>query len=78
MMSIAKTKELKDEISFLPIDQRLEIADYVLETLNQPDPEIEKAWMKEVDRRAAQVDSGEAELIPAQEVFKGLKEITGR
>ena len=38
-----KTKELKAEISDFPVDQRAEIAEWVLQTLNSPDPDVEQA-----------------------------------
>ncbi len=70
-----ETKEIIDKISDLPVTQRAAIADKILQTLNEPNTEIEKAWMKEVDRRAAQVENGEVELVPVEEVFKELREI---
>ena len=59
-----KTKELKDAISYLPIDQRIEIADYVLETLNRPDPEVEEAWLEEIQRREKKYKEGKQPLFP--------------
>ena len=35
-------------------------------------PEIEQAWKDEVERRVEVLDRGEAELIPAEEVFRRL------
>lgn len=72
-----KTQELIAQINDLPIDQRAEIASQILQGLNAPDPEIEKAWMDEVDRRMAEVDSGKVKMIPGEEVMKRLKAITG-
>jgi hypothetical protein len=37
-------------------------------------PEIEQAWMEEIERRVAAMDRGEVELIPAEEVFRRLEE----
>ena len=71
-----KTKELIAEISDLPVDQRARIADLILQTLNTPDPDIELAWIQEVDERVEEYEKGNVELIPAQEVFKSLREIT--
>ena len=71
-----KTKELIAEISDLPVDQRARIADLILQTLNTPDLDIELAWIQEVDERVEEYEKGNVELIPAQEVFKSLREIT--
>lgn len=46
-----KTKQLIDVISDLPVDQRAEIVDQILQTLNTPDPNVEKAWVQEVETR---------------------------
>lgn len=69
-----KTKELKATISDLPVDQRIEIADYVLETLNRPDPETEEAWLKEIQHREKKYKEGKATLIPGEKVIKGIRE----
>lgn len=69
-----KTKELKATISDLPIDQRIEIADYVLETLNRPDPEVEEAWMEEIQRREKKYKEGKATLIPGEKVISSIRE----
>lgn len=72
-----KTKELKDEISDLPVDQRVELADYILRTLNQPDPKVEKAWAEEAQRRLKEFENGEVKPIPGEQVINELKNITG-
>lgn len=69
-----KTKELKDAISYLPIDQRIEIADYVLETLNRPDPEVEEAWLEEIQRREKKYKEGKTTLIPGEKVISTIRE----
>lgn len=71
-----KTKELIAEISDLPVEQRARIADLILQTLNTPDPDIELAWIQEVEERVEEYEKGNVELIPAREVFKSLREIT--
>lgn len=73
-----KTKELKNKISVLSADQREEIAEYAFKTLSQPDPEIEKAWLDEVDRRAAEVDTGKVEMIPGEQVMEQLRKIADK
>jgi hypothetical protein len=36
-------------------------------------PDIDKMWAEEADRRIAQIDSGEVELIPGEEVFAKIR-----
>lgn len=73
-----KLKQLIDEISDLPVDQRAEIAGQILQTLNSPDPEIEEAWIQEAEARMEDYRQGNVELISAEEVFKSLKAITDK
>ena len=63
-----------DEITLkaraLPAEDRARLAEELLSTLQEnPDPEIEAAWDAEIRRRLADIDSGNAKLIPAAEVF---------
>jgi hypothetical protein len=37
-------------------------------------PEIEQAWMDECDRRVKAMDRGEMEMIPAEEVYRRIRE----
>ena len=71
-----KTKELIAEISDLPVEQRAKIADQILQTLNTPDPDIESAWIQEVEERLEEYEKGKVDMIPAREVFKSLRDIT--
>jgi len=40
-------------------------------------PEIEKAWMEEIERREKEYAEGKMELIPAEDVFRELRKIVG-
>ncbi len=37
-------------------------------------PANERAWAEEIERRVTAMDCGEAELIPAEDVFRRLEE----
>ncbi|NGP87560.1 addiction module protein [Fodinibius halophilus] len=41
------------------------------------DPEIEKAWAEEAERRLTELEEGKVEPIPGEQVMDGLKNITG-
>ncbi len=41
-------------------------------------PEIEQSWMDECDRRVKAMDRGEMELIPADEVYRSIRERLAR
>lgn len=52
----------------LPAGDRARLAKVLIESLDQ-DPEVEAAWEREISRRVAQVEAGEATLVPAEDVF---------
>jgi putative addiction module component (TIGR02574 family) len=48
---------------------RAELAGLLIESLEgEPDTGVEAAWAEEVERRVRQVDAGEVELIPWEQV----------
>lgn len=60
---------LLEEVLALPVEERRELALRVLETIEEPiTPEIEEAHYQEVLRRRRQLEAGELELIPWEQV----------
>jgi putative addiction module component (TIGR02574 family) len=71
----ANVQELKNELKLLPPKQRAELAHFLIESLDQEsDPDAEAAWDKELERRVHEIKSGQAQGIPAEEVFAKLRE----
>lgn len=68
------TAEIMDVVDMLPIDMKLELIDHLLESISQPQKEIDDAWQEEVERRIDDVESGKVKLIPGDEVFARLRE----
>lgn len=59
----------------LPEDDRLELADRLMDSLSgPPDADYEQAWADEIARRLADVRAGTAETVPWEEVRKQLLE----
>lgn len=52
--------------------KRFEVVEKILHSLDQPDPEIEKAWLEEAERRLAEYRAGNSRSIPAEDVFGSL------
>lgn len=70
--------DLKKKAAQLPEQERAELALSLIESLDGPaDPDVEEAWAQEIDRRVRQVEKGEAELIPAEEVFARIRRRLG-
>lgn len=70
--------DLKEKASRLPDTERAELALSLIESLDGPaDPDVEEAWRVEVERRIAQIERGEVQLIPGDEVFARLRRRLG-
>ena len=78
-MTTAIDKVAEDALE-LPADARMGLVDRILASLNLPArPDIDKMWSEESERRVAEIDRGEVELIPGEEVFvvrRGFATIT--
>lgn len=58
----------------LPADARIGLIDRLLASLNLPlCPDVDMIWAEEAERRVAQVDRGDVELIPGEEVFARIR-----
>jgi hypothetical protein len=53
----------------LPPDDRVRLASELLESLDGlPEQDANRLWLEEATRRAAQIDSGEVQLVNGDEV----------
>lgn len=70
--------ELKEKAAQLPEPERAALALSLIESLDgRPDEGVEEAWDREISRRIAEIERGEAKLIPADEVFTRLRRRLG-
>ena len=68
------TEKVLDEALSLPADERLNLVERLLASLNLPtQPEIDRQWAEEAERRVAQIERGEVELIPGEQVFAKIR-----
>ena len=64
-----KLKQIEDEALGLDEEERAELAQKLLLSLDTPsEKEIEDDWLLEAQRRARELDEGIVEPIPAEEV----------
>ncbi len=71
-------KELYAETRQLPREQAAELIDLLLaDAFSQPDPAIDEAWGREIDRRLAELESGTVNGIPAEEVMAKARKLVG-
>jgi len=68
------TKKLIEEALSLPVEERANIADSLLRSLNMPNTGIDEKWTEVARKRLQELRSGKVRPIPGDEVFdKALK-----
>ena len=70
MMPLTR-EQLENEAQSLPREERARLAEALIASLDE-EAEMERAWLAEAERRAAELDSGAVESIPAEDVFSEL------
>ncbi|TVQ16659.1 MAG: addiction module protein [Balneolaceae bacterium] len=73
-MSDRSTKKLIEEIESLPVEDRILVAESVLNTLNPADPETDKLWLEVAEQRVDELKSGTATAIPGDDVFSKIQQ----
>jgi len=68
------TQELLNEAESLPIEDRINLADSLLKTLNTPDPSIDSEWIAVAKRRLEEIHSCKISPVPGPEVFREIRE----
>jgi putative addiction module component (TIGR02574 family) len=67
-------KKVFDEALSLPAEARASLVEKLLTSLNLPtQPEIDRLWAEEAERRIAQVDKGEVKLLSGKRVFSNIR-----
>ena len=70
-------KELEKKAKSLTPDERAQLAEFLLESIQEPPvAEIEAAWEREIEERAAAYDRGELQTISAEDVFAEARRLT--
>ena len=76
MMTLDQSAE---EVSQLPPAKRVELLDRLTLRLHHAmDPVVDKAWEREYQRRLAELESGQVQGIPGEEVSRRVRQIIGR
>ncbi len=72
-MTVIADKVFNDALS-LPSDARISLVEKLLTSLNLPThAEIDRLWAAEAEQRVSQIDRGDVELIPGEEVFAKIR-----
>ena len=65
-------EQITAEAMRLSAEERADLADKLWLSVDTPE-EVAAAWDAEIERRVAQIDSGEVETIPFEQVMAGLR-----
>ena len=68
-------EELSRKARALPPEERVRLAEELLATVQEVDAEVDAAWDEEIRRRVAEIDSGTARLVPAEEIFAEIRRL---
>jgi len=70
----AVAKKVFNEALALPADARVSLVEKLIASLNLPtQPEIDKLWAEEAERRIEQIDSGKVKLVDGKKVFARIR-----
>ena len=71
-----KVEDVVKDVLALTAAEREELVRQLRSQLNAgwESPASEQAWIEAIERRVAAIDRGEAELVPAADVFQRLEE----
>lgn len=70
--------QIVEETSQLPEDVFAELVDRMLLAHHGGiAPDVEAAWKKEIDRRIAEIESGQVQCIPGEEVMARVRKTVG-
>ena len=67
-------KKVFDEALSLPAETRVSLVEKLLASLNLPtQPEIDRLWAEEAEKRIVQIDKGEIKLVPGKKAFSNIR-----
>ena len=68
-----RTTEILKEVLSMPPEERAELADSILASLEPSDPKILELWAAEAEDRVAAFERGEIEAVSAESVFEEIE-----
>lgn len=69
-------KQIEEQARALSAEDRAKLAESLLESLQVPLSDIEKAWGEEIEQRIAAFDRGEISAYPAEDVFADARRLS--
>ena len=72
------TEDIIQEVAALPVEERIIVVDSLLRTLNVPNPDIDKEWVRAAKSSLVELRSGRVNPVPGDRVFARIRERFGR
>ncbi len=70
------SKKIEQEVLSLPAHERIELIDRLIESLNLPsDPEIDRLWAEEGEKRFSELETGSVTPISGNKVFSNIRSV---
>ncbi len=66
------SEKLISEAISLPVEIRLQLVEKLLESLNPFHQDIDELWAIEAETRVSEIEKGEVNTVPGEEVFRKL------
>lgn len=68
------TQQIIQEVASLPVEERVEVADSILRSLNPPESDIDSRWAILAEKRLMELRSGNVAPVPGGEVFERIRQ----
>jgi putative addiction module component (TIGR02574 family) len=70
---MTKIEALLKEALVLPVQEKTEMIEHLIRSLDKPDPEIDELWKKEAESRIDAFDDGKLSSVTVQEAISRYK-----
>ncbi len=68
------SKKIEQEVLSLPVQDRVELIDRLIDSLNLPgDPEIDRLWAEKAEQRFSDIETESVAPIPGSSVFSHIR-----
>jgi len=73
-----RIQELIDEASALPFDERAQVIESLLKSLNPPEKGVDGKWADVAQSRLNELESGQVNAVSGKAVFRKIQSRLGR
>ena len=70
--------QIVEEVRRWPAEQVTELVDRLSSALHNQNPPVEEAWKQETRRRLAEIEAGQVQGIPGEQVAEDIRRSIGR